>query len=335
MSTIKEIAKAARVSCSTVSRALNDKKGVSDEVREKIVKIAQELSYFPHSSARALVRNRVGVIGVIIPRTSDFAFQSPFYNHVLLGLSETAARHDYNLMLIINDRRSYASFYYRRQVDGVIVVGNRVNDERTIELEEKGVPAAVVPGFASGSHEGIASVNSENFQSIHRAVSYLLGLGHRKIAFVLGSMSSKFSFERLAAYQKAFADHGLAPDPAYIVESDFSKPDAFRLMGQLLDLDQPPTAVICLNDTITPGVLRQILQRGLKVPEDISVVAIGCSDILDLTLPPLTTVRIPAVAIGRTLAQRLIQLIETGRCPEQHTIIPADFIVRESTGVCR
>ena len=334
MSTIKEISKVAQVSCSTVSRALNNKKGVSTEVRDKIVKIAQDMSYFPHSSAQALVQNRVGVIGVIIPRTSEFTFQSPFYNHVLLGLSDMASRHDYNLMLNINDRRSYTSFYYRRQVDGLIVVGNRINDDRTIELEEKGIPAAIVPGFADGSHERIASVNSENFNSTHRAVSHLISLGHRKIAFVLGNMASKYSFERLAAYQKAFQDHGLAYDPSYIAESDFSKSDAYRLMGELLDMEQPPTAVISINDTVTPGVLQQIFSRGLKIPEQISVVAIGCSDMLDLVLPPLTTVRVPAVAIGQTLARVLVQLIETGSCSKQHTIIPTDFIIRESTGIC-
>jgi len=334
MSTIKEIAKAAQVSCSTVSRALNNKKGVSLEVRDKIIKISQDLSYFPHSSAQALVQKRVGVIGVIIPRTSEFAFQSPFYNHVLLGLSDMASRHDYNLMLIINDRRSYTSFYYRRQVDGVIVVGNRINDGRTIELEEKNIPAVIVPGFPEGSHENIATVNSENFKSTHRAVSYLISLGHHKIAFILGNMASKYSFERLGAYQKAFQDRGLTYNPAYIAESDFSKTDAYRLMGELLDMDQPPTAVICINDTVTPGVLHQIFSRGLNIPEDISVVAISCSDVLDLVLPPLTMVRIPAVTIGQTLARILIQLIETGNCSQKHTMIPTDFIIRESTGTC-
>ena len=149
------------MSCSTVSRTLNNKKDVSSEVREKIIKIASELSYFPHSSAQALVRNRVGVIGVIIPRTSEFAFQSPFYNHVLLGLSEIAGRHNYHLMLIINDRRSYASFYYRHQVDGIIVVGNRINDQRTIELEGKGIPVVIVPGFPDGEHQGLRPLNEE------------------------------------------------------------------------------------------------------------------------------------------------------------------------------
>ncbi|MCF8033644.1 MAG: LacI family transcriptional regulator [Desulfarculaceae bacterium] len=332
MASIKEIAKAAQVSCSTVSRALNHKKGVSTEVRDKIIKIAEDLSYFPHSGARSLVQNRAGVIGVIIPRTSEFAFQSPFYNHVLLGLSEMAGRHDYNLMLIINDSRSYTSFYYRHQVDGVIVVGNRINDERTIELAEKNVPAVIVPGFPEGEYQNLATVNSENFKSTHRAVSYLIGLGHRKIAFVLGSMSSKYSFERLEAYQKAFREHDLDYDPAYVAESDFTKTDAYRLMGELLDLDQPPTAVICINDTLTPGVLQQIFSRGLKIPQQISVVAIGCSDLLDLVLPPLTTVRVPAEAIGQTMARVLIQLIETGHCNKRHTVIPTDFIIRESTG---
>ena len=327
--TIKEIAKAAGVSYSTVSRALNNKKGVGPELREKIIKIASELSYFPHSSAKALVQNRVGVIGVIIPRTSEFTFQSPFYNHVLLGISAQAKQHDYRLMLSINDKKDYASVYYQRMVDGIIVIGNRIDDQHVLELEEKKIPSVVVPGFPDNSEHDIATVNSENFKSVHRAVSYLISLGHRKIAFILGKMTSKYSIERFEAYKTAFRDHKLTFDPNYLVESDFSKTDGHRLMGELLDLPDPPSAVICINDTVTPGAMQQINSRGLKIPDEISVIAIGCSDILDLFNPPLTTIKTPVVKIGQTVVHVLTQLIETGRCAKKHIIIPSEFIIRE------
>ena len=146
MPTINEIAQKAGVSVSTVSRALNNKRGVSQKIRDKIVQIAAEMSYFPHSSARALVQKRIGVIGVVIPRTSEFAFQNPFYPKILMGISSTAQQHDYHLMLSINKRKDYVSLYYRRMVDGIIVVGNRIDASYMIELEENKVPSVVVPG---------------------------------------------------------------------------------------------------------------------------------------------------------------------------------------------
>ena len=335
MPTIKEIAKKAGVSYSTVSRALNDKKGVRADLRGLIKKIANDISYLPNSSAKALVENRVGVIGLIIPRTGEFAFQNPFYSQMLLGISEVANKHDYNLMLSINEKKSYAALYFRRLVDGVMVIGNRLDDEHIAELEEKGVPAVVVPGFLKDSQIDIASVNSENFRCVYRAVSYLLDLGHRKIAFILGMLNSKYSVERFNAFQAAFKDRGLAYVPDYIVESDFSKTDGFRLMGRLLDLPERPSCVICINDTVTPGALRQINLRGLRIPEDISVVAIGSSDIFDLFQPPLTTIKTSVAKIGQTAAQMLIQMIENGFCLERHVVIPSELIIRDSTSAWR
>lgn len=335
MITIKEIARKAGVSYSTVSRALNNKKGVRADVRELINKIAHETSYFPHSSAKALVENRVGVLGIIIPRTGEFAFQNPFYSQLLLGISAVATQHDYNLMLSINEKKSYISLYFRRLVDGVIVIGNRLDDEHIADLEEKGVPAVVIPGFLEDSKIDIPSVNSENYKSVYRVVDYLLDLGHRKIAFILGTMTSKYSVERFNAYQAAFQDHGLTYDPQYVVESDFSKTDGFRMMGRLLDLPERPSCVICINDSVTPGALQQINSRGLKIPEDLSVVAIGSSDILDLYQPPLTIIKTAVTQIGQTAAQMLIQLIEKEDCPEKHVVIPSELIIRDSTRAWR
>jgi LacI family transcriptional regulator len=192
-----------------------------------------------------------------------------------------------------------------------------------------------VPGFLENSRIDIPSVNSENVRCVYRAVSYLLDLGHRRIAFILGTSNSKYSVERFRAYQSAFEDRGLTYNPGYIVESDFSKTDGFRLMGRLLDLPERPTCVICINDTVTPGALHQINLRGLKIPEDISVVAIGSSDILDLFQPPLTTVKIAVTKIGQTVAQMLIQLIENGSCSERHVVVPSELIIRDSTCAAR
>lgn len=335
LTTIKEIAKRAGVSYSTVSRALNNKRGVRPELRELINKIANETSYFPHSSAKALVKNRVGVLGIIITRTGEFAFQNPYYSQILMGISDVVTRCDYNLMLSINEKKSYISLYFRRMVDGLLVIGNRLDDELLADVEKRNVPAVVVPGFLEDSKIDLPSVNSENVQSVYRTVNYLLDLGHRKIAFILGMMNSKYSVERFRAYQAAFQDRGLAYDPRYIVESDFSKTDGFRAMGQLLELSDRPSCVLCINDSVTPGALKQISTRGLKIPEDISVVAIGSSETLDLYQPALTTIKISVTQIGQTAAQMLIRMIEGAPCPERHIIIPSELVIRDSTRAWR
>ena len=331
--TIKDVALKAGVSYSTVSRAINGKKGVKPEIREKVLKIAGELNYFPHSSAKALVQKRVGVIGIIIPRTSEFVFQNPFYSHILLGLSTVANSRDYQLMLSINNKVDIASLYYRRQVDGIIVIANRIHDKRLIRLYDEGIPVVAVPGFPPDSGIAISSVNSENSKSVYRAVDYLMGLGHRRIGFIMGMPDSLYSMERLAAYKQAYTDKGFDRDEDLIKETDFSKTAGFRCMGELLDMAEPPTAVICMNDSITPGAIHQIHSRKLSIPEDISVLAIGCSDMYELFNPPLTTIKTPVIDIGKTSAQLLIKAIEAGADREEHIVLDSDLIIRESTGV--
>ena len=332
MSNILQIAKLANVSCSTVSRALNGRKGVSDAVRAKIVKLAQELDYYPDSSARALVSKRVGVIGLIIPRTSEYTFTSPYYSHILLGISAVVTQRGYQLMLVINERKSYAAFYHRRLVDGIIVVGNHFDDQRIFTLSQGGIPSVVVPGFIDDSPLNPLSINSENYESNYQAVSHLIELKHRRIAYILGYPNSKYSVERLTAYQDALRDHGLEIREEYTPYSDFSVADGFRLMGKLLDLPEPPTAVLCVNDSTSIGVLDQIKARDLKIPEDLSVVVTCASDILAHYDPPLTTIKVPVVSVGKAAANTLIELIETGSAPAEHTPIRSTFIVRKSTG---
>jgi len=138
-------------------------------------------------------------------------------------------------MLRINKQENYVPLYYRRLVDGIIVIGNRTDDPHKIELEENKVPSVVVPGFPVDSHRNIASVNSDSFKCVQRAVSYLVKRGHRKIAFILGQMDSMFSVDRFQTYQAVFRENALSYDPKYIVESDFSKRDGFRLMGELAE----------------------------------------------------------------------------------------------------
>ena len=334
MSTILEIAKLANVSYSTVSRALNGRKGVSEAIRAKIVSLAEELNYYPDSSARALVSKRVGVIGLIIPRTCEYTFTSPYYSHILLGISAVATQRGYQLMLVINEQQSYASYYQRRMVDGIIVVGNHYDDQRVFALNEGGIPSVVVPGFLPSAPPHPLSINSDNYAANYQAVQHLIDLGHRRIAYILGHRNSVYSIERAQAYRDALRDNYLEVIEEYLPYTDFSVADGFRIMGKLLDLPQPPTAVLCINDSTSLGALDQIKARNLRIPEDLSVVITCASDILAHFDPPLTEVKVPVVSVGRAAADALIQIIETGEAPSQQSSFPAIFTIRKSTGSC-
>jgi len=329
--TIKQIADRANASYSAVSRALNGKKGVNPELRKKIIAIAKEMNYFPHSSAQALVQKRIGVLGVIMTRKSEFAFQNPFYTHMLMGISDVAQEFGYQIMLAIGEQSSYAAMYHRRQVDGVVVVANRLDDTLLTDLIEQEIPAVAVPGLLPDSKLNLSSVNSENTESFSQALQYLVDLGHRKIAFIAGEKNSLYTVERLDAYHRVLEKNRIPLDPDYICESDFSKTDGFRLMGVLLGLVHRPTAVVCMNDVLVPGAMQQIYQHGMKIPEEISVIGIGCSENFELYYPPLTAVRTQVKTIGQKAAQLLIDQIENGLNDKEHVLIESELIIRGST----
>jgi LacI family transcriptional regulator len=334
MATILEIAKLAKVSGSTVSRALNGRKGVGDKMRAKIIKLAQELNYYPNSTAQALVSKRVGVIGLIIPRTSEYTFTSPYYSHILLGISTVATQRHYQLMLVINEKTSYSAFYHRRLVDGIMVVGSLIDDPKVLDLTDCGIPSVVVPGFIEESPRHPISINSENYDSNYQAVTHLIELNHRRIAYILGIPTSRYSVERLEAYQNAFKEHGLKFREEYIAYTDFSVADGYRVMGQLLDLPKPPTAVLFVNDSVSIGALEQIKARKVKIPDQLSVVVTCASDLLSYYDPPLSVVKVPVVSVGKAATETLLQLIETGSAPESPPSLPSTFVIKESTGPC-
>lgn len=302
-------------------------------MREKIVQLAKELDYYPNSSARALVAKRVGVIGLIIPRTCEYTFTSPYYSHILLGISSMATQRGYQLMLIINEKNSYAIPYHRRQVDGVIVVGNHYDDQRIFDLAKQNIPCVAVPGFVKDSPGNPMSTTSDNYEANYQALTHLVGLKHRRIAYILGHRNSKYSVERLEVYRDVMNEHGLEIREEYTPYSDFSVTDGFRLTGKLLDMPEPPTALICTNDSLSMGALNQIKARSLRIPQDLSVIVTCASDILSLHEPPLTHIHVPVVGVGSAAAAMLIEFIETGEAPGEVHAIPAQFTVRKSTGI--
>ena len=333
MITIKDIAEKLNISPSTVSRAINNKQGVSRILKAKIQKIAKEEGYHPNYKARALVGGNVGVIGVIVPRSAEFTFSNPFYPQILKGIGKVAAKFDSNILLSFEGTESYASLYLKRLVDGVIILGHRLDDSKIRELKDRNIPTVLIPGYLDEGKSSLPSIDAENVQSVFDATSHLLKLGHRKIGFILGAYNSKYTLERLAGYKKAFQTENFPIIRNYIIEGDFTKGEGFRLMKKLLALPQPPTAFIGINDNVTIGGIQAIYHEKLRVPGDISVITIGDSEYVSDFTPPLTAIRIPMVEIGMKAAQVLFSILKGVRLKKKNIVLPSQFIVRGSTDI--
>lgn len=297
--------------------------------------MAKKTGYHPDLTAKALVKNRRHVIGVVLPRESEFVFSNPIYASMIRGICSACTMHNYYILLSIGEDQDYSSLFLQKLVDGIVVVGNRIDDEKILDLMSRRIPFVVIPGYPDNVGPDVVSVDTENCRSVYGAVSYLIQLGHKRIAFISGHPKSKYSIERLRGYKAALKDSGIKLDPALALGSDFSKTDGIVLMNRLLDMSKPPTAVFFINAAVTLGALQVIHSRKLKVPADISVVSITGSDISDMFYPALTFVRTPNVEIGEKAGDLLIRTIEGERVENRKVVLPAEFVIRDSTAACR
>jgi LacI family transcriptional regulator len=333
MITIKDIAKKLNISPSTVSRALTNKNGVSESLRDRIQTIARDLGYHPNFKARALVGGKIGVIGVVIPHSSELIFSNPFYPEILKGVANITNKFNYHVLLSFEGADSYASIFLKGLVDGIIVLSHRLDDGKISELENRNIPTVLIPGYLDDSESRLPSVNTENIESVFAATDHLIKLGHKRISFILGSLNSKFTLERLQGYKRAFEKNNIPVLKEYIRESNFSKKDGVKLMKELLTLPHPPTAVIGINDNVTIGAIQAIFSNRMGIPKEISVITIDDSEYVSDFNPPLTAIRIPLFEIGKKATHILLNLLNGTKLRKNNIILPSEFIVRGSTGV--
>ncbi|MGE5264292.1 MAG: LacI family DNA-binding transcriptional regulator [Acidobacteriota bacterium] len=323
---IKDIAKAAGVSHSTVSRALSDSPLVADETRGRIQRIARELGYTPNAIARAFVTQRTRTIGVIVTTIAD-----PFAGEVVRGIEEIAADNNYRIFLGTShsdpDREVNLVKGLREwRVDGVIVAASRVGALYLPLLKEIGVPLVLI----NNQHEGPFShtVGVDNSQGAELATHHLISLGHRVIGYIGGPADHASHRDRLMGYQRALADANVPYDPS-LVRSGTGRADSGEQVVQLLARSPVPTAISCYNDMTAIGALTALKRRGLRVPADISLVGFDDIEFTRYVDPPLTTIRQPKDEMG-LLAMRMLMDLLDGKIVT-NVMVPGELIVREST----
>jgi DNA-binding LacI/PurR family transcriptional regulator len=325
---IKDIARLADVSHSTVSRALRHSPLVNEETAAKIHRIAEQAGYSPSAPARSLVTRRTKTVGVVVTSIAD-----PFNAGVVSGIEDAANEHGFSVFLANSNAdpgrevRVVHSFEERR-VDGIVVTASRVGALYVPMLSRMQVPIVLL----NNQHpsEFVHSVLIANEQASLEVTRHLVHLGHRRIAYLGDRYGHQSDTERFAGYRLALDQADLPFEPELVVHGDGKPEGAATAMAHLLALPRPPTAVFCYNDMSALGALHVIHSHGLRVPEDISLAGFDDLYITQYMHPPLTTVRQPMRQMGRLAMETLLQLL-SGAASAHHIEVPGELIVREST----
>jgi DNA-binding LacI/PurR family transcriptional regulator len=332
---IKDIARAAGVSHSTVSRALSDSSLVSDETKARIQRLAQEMGYSPNTLARSLVTRQTYTVGVVVTTIAD-----PFVAEVVQGIEATA--HDYNYTVILcssgaKPEREIAAVEMLRskRVDGVIVTSSRIGALYLEHLERIGAPIVLINNHNEQSGRYTFTVTVDNRHGGYLATEHLVQLGHRRIAYVTAPADHSSDLDRLAGYRQALIAGGIEPDAALIVPGNGRADGGGRALPALIELSEPPSAVFCYNDMTAIGLMHAARQVGLSVPRDMAVVGFDDIPFASYFYPPLTTIAQPKVEMGRLAMKMALSLMTIGE--ENHeeelsnVVVRGKLVVRAST----
>ena len=326
--TIMDVAREVGVSYSTVSRVINNFEYVHPKTREKVLEAIARLGYVANQQARSLAGGRSQVIGLLVPEIGN-----TYIGMVMRGIDAELAAAQYDLMLYTTHHRQikeslYVAALTRGVTDGLLLLVPR-NSEAYIEsLYQRQFPYVVI------DHQGFddysPAVVGTNWQGAFDATEYLLNLGHCRIGHVAGDQRLSAGVERLSGYRAALEKHHVPYDPALVIEGNFNQAASTQAALTLLGLPKLPTAIFAANDTSALGVLEAIRSRGLRVPEDISL--IGFDDIPEAasTHPALTTVRQPLEDMGRIATRMLLKAIAEGQLSSERVVVQTELIVRQS-----
>lgn len=324
---IKDIAKAAGVSHSTVSRALSDSPLVAKSTRRRIQRMAQKLGYSPNAIARGLVTQQTRAVGVIVTRITD-----PFAGEVVRGIEDVAAENGYRVFLATSHADpvrevNLVKSLRESRVDGIIVAASRVGTLYMPLLAKIGVPIVLINNQQQGRY--FHAVGVDNTLGAEMVTRFLISQGHRVIAYIGGPNDHASQHERLRGYRRALAEAQLAFDPS-LAQIGTGTIEGGEQVTQLLSRSPSPTAFCCYNDMTAIGALAALKRCGRRVPEDISLVGFDDIEFASYVDPPLTTIRQPKDEMGRLAMRMLLDLLQ-GKSVK-NIMVTGELIVRDSAG---
>ncbi|GAB6138911.1 LacI family DNA-binding transcriptional regulator [Halanaerobaculum tunisiense] len=335
MSTIKDVAKKAGVSPSTVSRVINNHPRISQDTREQVLESMDEIGYHPNIIARNLVNQQTNTLGLVMPYSTEEAFADPFYAEVLRGIGAMAQSKGYSLLLITcdgqeNEVNAALRAVKGKQVDGLLLLRVRKNDQLIKELKELEFPFTVVG--RPENEDNNYWVNNDNIQSSKQLIDYLLNLGHTKIGVITGSKEYIVYQDRLAGYQRALEEQGITYQQDYVAQIIGKQESAYEQAKELLKANPEITALFGVDDQMAYGIVQAVRELDLDIPEDIAVVGFNNNPLSNLITPPLTTMDINTYQLGNQATELLIKVVNDQVTDYCHQLVPTDLIIRESCG---
>lgn len=325
---IKDVARRAGVSSATVSRVLANKPHVREEVRQRVLAAVEELGYQPSRVARSLRVQRSRIIGLII---SDI--QNPFFTSLVRAVEDVAYEHEYAVFLCNSDEdiqkeSLYIDVMQAERVAGVVISATRETENPSRKLVEAGIPVVAVDRRMLDLE--VDTVMVDNVGASFQLVSHLINDGHQRIGAVVGTPKATTGRERYEGYVRALEAYGLSVEP-HLVRTGLPKEKlGYHFTLELLNLPEPPTALFTGNNLLTLGALRAIRERGLRIPDDLALVAFDEMDWMPLMEPSLTVVAQPTYELGRAAAELLLQRIEDHTRPPTEVILQPTLIIRQS-----
>ncbi len=327
MITIKDIARLSGYSQSTVSKALNDRSDVSAKTKSKILAIVKESKFTPNAFGKALKKRTSENIGVLFCRDLHSISGNPFYSRVLEGIEAELALNNFNLILQIiteTTKDELPKMARERQVDGLIIVGVFKDDYLNRILSENLPVVFIDPKVPLENH---CQILIDNEHGAFQATKYLIDCGHKRIGFISGDLSRRSFQQRYSGYIKALKYHNIDPDEALVRTGGLE--NGYDHVKYLLNT-QKPTAIFSANDINAIYGYRAVNEKGLKIPDDISIVGFDDIDLAKMSTPSLTTVRVYKEELGSIAVRTILNLIRGEKGKPVTTIMPAKLIERQS-----
>lgn len=331
--TVDKVAELAGVGRATVSRVINGASNVSPATKAAVERAIEELGYSPNQAARSLVTRQTNTVALVVSEPEDRIWDEPYFPRVIRGISAALNETGYQMMLTITrtaaDQRRLEAYLTGRHVDGVLLISLHGNDPLPARLEEHGVPTVL--GGAPVGVTPVACVDADNQGGARAAVEHLLERGRTRVATIAGPQDMRVGVDRLTGYRAALEDAGVRVPKKMITYGDFSAASGLPAMRQLLRAVPDVDAVFAASDPMAIGAMRALREAGKRVPQDVAVVGFDDSLAALHTDPPLTTVHQPVEAMGKAMAQVLVQRIRGEEVPVRLMVLDTDLVVRESS----
>jgi len=328
--TIEQVSKKTGLSVSTVSKALNDYPDIASETKERVLKVARELNYHPSAAARNLRRKHTNMIGFVLPFAVSYI--SEYVSELITGAAMAAEATGYNLILYTNQSNQYeqlAKICRAREVDGLLLRGTDHVDDTFSLLDGEEIPFVITGRRVDHPHASY--IVPDNFGGSLMLMRHLIGLGHKRIAFTARPALFESNTDRIAGYLEGLRESGIVVDRDLIIETSVEPRSGYQAMNELLDLPNPPTALFAIHDLIAIDAMQAAFDRGLRVPEDISIASFDGIQSTQITKPSITTVRQPITDIGKRAVEILLSHIQDSSIPPMRETVPVQLIIREST----